>query len=108
MIWFVHRISGWWFGCHEFYFPRNIGNLIIQIDSYFSEGWPNHQPDFIGDVQVFLNLVSREFQLKSEETLRVTGPFHAYLAPSAPGMALFFFVLGGALPMKISENLDLF
>ena len=29
---------------HEFYFPINIGNLIIPIDSYFSEGWPNHQP----------------------------------------------------------------
>ena len=27
-----------------FIFPRNIGNLIIPIDSYFSEGWPNHQP----------------------------------------------------------------
>ena len=37
---------GWWFGCHEFYFPRNIGNVIIPIDGpYFSEGWVyNHQP----------------------------------------------------------------
>ena len=26
-------------GCHEFYFPRNIGFLIIPIDSYFSEGF---------------------------------------------------------------------
>ena len=24
--------SGWWFGCHQFYFPRNIGNVIIPID----------------------------------------------------------------------------
>ena len=24
-----------------------IGNLIIPIDSYFSEGWPNHQPDSV-------------------------------------------------------------
>ena len=31
--------SGWWFGCHQFYFPRNIGLLIIPIDSYFSEGF---------------------------------------------------------------------
>ena len=27
-----------------FMFPY-IGFLIIPIDSYFSEGWPNHQPD---------------------------------------------------------------
>ena len=28
-----------------FYFPRNIGFLIIPIDGpHFSEGWPNHQP----------------------------------------------------------------
>ena len=25
-------IAGWWFGCHEFYFPINIGFLIIPID----------------------------------------------------------------------------
>ena len=25
-------ISGWWFGCHQFYVPRNIGFLIIPID----------------------------------------------------------------------------
>ena len=25
-------ITGWWFGCHEFYFPINIGLLIIPID----------------------------------------------------------------------------
>ena len=28
MQWF----TGWWFGCHQFYFPRNIGNVIIPID----------------------------------------------------------------------------
>ena len=37
--------AGWWFGCHEFYFPiywvANHPNWL----SYFSEGWPNHQPD---------------------------------------------------------------
>ena len=26
-------IAGWWFGCHQFYFRRNIGFLIIPIDS---------------------------------------------------------------------------
>ena len=30
-----------------FIFPY-IGFLIIPIDSYFSEGWPNHQPETIG------------------------------------------------------------
>ena len=24
--------AGWWFGCHQFYFPINIGLLIIPID----------------------------------------------------------------------------
>ena len=30
---------------HQFYFPRNIGKLIIPIDElhHFSEGWLNHQ-----------------------------------------------------------------
>ena len=37
---------GWCFGCHQFYFPRNIGlHSSSQLtNSYFSEGWPNHQP----------------------------------------------------------------
>ena len=42
--------TGWWFGTF-FIFPY-IGNVIIPIDSYFSEGWPNHQP-----VYIFSNLV---------------------------------------------------
>ena len=25
-------VAGWWFGCHQFYFPRHIGNFIIPID----------------------------------------------------------------------------
>ena len=28
----VVSITGWWFGSHQFYFPRNIGLLIIPID----------------------------------------------------------------------------
>ena len=39
------QITGWWFGTC-FIFPY-IGLLIIPNDSYFSEGWPNHQPDHI-------------------------------------------------------------
>ena len=34
-------ITGWWFGCHEFYFPINIGFLIIPIDFHiFQRGGP--------------------------------------------------------------------
>ena len=33
--------AGWWFGCHEFYFPINIGLLIIPIDFHiFQRGGP--------------------------------------------------------------------
>ena len=34
--------TGWWFGCHEFYFPINIGFMSSSqlTKSYFSEGWP--------------------------------------------------------------------
>ena len=30
--WNRQWFSGWWFGCHKFYFPINIGNVIIPID----------------------------------------------------------------------------
>ena len=42
-----HIISGWWFGCHQFYFPINIGLLIIPIDGliFFRGVAKNHQPD---------------------------------------------------------------
>ena len=39
MIWLmVLNISGWWFGCHQFYFPMNIGFMSSSqlTDSYFS------------------------------------------------------------------------
>ena len=38
--------TGWWFGCH-FLFSHSVGNVIIPIDEliFFSEGWPNHQPE---------------------------------------------------------------
>ena len=36
--------SGWWFGCH-FLFSHILGISSSQLtNSYFSEGWPNHQP----------------------------------------------------------------
>ena len=43
---------------HQFYFPIIIGlNFIIPIDfhSYFSEGWPNHQPEDISCVIILLD-----------------------------------------------------
>ena len=36
--------SGWWFGCHEFYFPINIGFLIIPTDFHIFQRGSNHQP----------------------------------------------------------------
>ena len=41
--------SGWWFGCHQFYFPIQLGISSSQLtNSYFSEGWPwpTNQPYF--------------------------------------------------------------
>ena len=40
-----HIIPGWWFGCHEFYFPIYWVANHPNWRSYFSGGWPNHQPD---------------------------------------------------------------
>ena len=49
--------SGWWFGCHEFYFPIDIGNFIIPIDVHiFQRGW-NHQPDDLGDAYCFAHIM---------------------------------------------------
>ena len=38
---------GWWFGCHQFYVPINIGNFIIPIDELISFRGVAlaHQPD---------------------------------------------------------------
>jgi hypothetical protein len=43
---FVSLISAWCFGSMEFYdFPYMIGMSSSQLtNSYFSEGWLNHQP----------------------------------------------------------------
>ena len=37
---------------HQFYCPIYWVSFIIPIDSYFSEGWPNHQP-VIFDPQLY-------------------------------------------------------
>ena len=38
----TQHFNGWWFGCHQFYFPIHIGLLSSSqlTHSYFSEGWP--------------------------------------------------------------------
>ena len=38
-------ISGWWF--RTFFIFPSIGNSHPNWLSNFSEGWPNHQPDFV-------------------------------------------------------------
>ena len=42
---FIICSSAWWFGCHEFYFPINIGLIIIPIDEliFFRGMAKNHQ-----------------------------------------------------------------
>ena len=40
--------AGWWFGTF-FYFPFHIWDNPSHWLSYFSEGWLNHQPDWIQD-----------------------------------------------------------
>ena len=39
-----HTWSGWWFGCHFWHFPIYWECPHPNWRSYFSEGWPNHQP----------------------------------------------------------------
>ena len=39
----MNSLSGWWFGCH-FYFSIYWECHHPNWLSYFSEGWPNHQP----------------------------------------------------------------
>ena len=42
--WIWPFCAGWWFGCHQFYFPIYWVANHPKWLSYFSEGWPNHQP----------------------------------------------------------------
>ena len=51
--WYTVKMPGWWFGCH-FWFSHILGISSSQLtNSYFSEGWPNRQPEmrliFSGD-----------------------------------------------------------
>ena len=49
--WVYHiTISGWWFGCHQFYFPHinwvSNHHLIDEV-IFFRGVQPNHQPDIV-------------------------------------------------------------
>ena len=48
-----HIVSGWWFGCHEFYFPINIGLLIIPIDFHIFQRGSIHTTngDYLDELQ---------------------------------------------------------
>ena len=63
--------SGWWFGCHQFYFPRNIGNVIIPIDElvFFIGVETNHQP-----VMFFLGENNFD-EIKREQTAEIRERF---------------------------------
>ena len=49
----LQKWSGWWFGCHLDYFPRNIGLLIIPIDFHIFQRGSNHQPVMLGSLLYF-------------------------------------------------------
>ena len=66
--------TGWWFGTKK-YFPINIGLLIIPIDGpYFSEGWPNHQPENVSNAQDHGTLVSLDLSGNQLSGSLVLGP----------------------------------
>ena len=44
--------AGWWFGCHEFYFPRNIGCLIIPIDEVIFFRGVAQPPTSLGNLHI--------------------------------------------------------
>ena len=47
---FIHQFIGWLYlvGGLEHFLFSHILCIIIPMDYYFSEGWPNHQPDMFG------------------------------------------------------------
>ena len=51
-------IPGWWFGCHEFYFPINIGLLIIPMDFHiFQRGGPTTNQYLFIYLHVFIYIL---------------------------------------------------
>ena len=42
-------LTGWWFGCHQFYFPRNLGNNhVVWLPSilFSQKSWECHHPNW--------------------------------------------------------------
>ena len=93
--WFL---AGWWFGCHEFYFPINIGNVIIPNDEliFFRGVALAHQPVSIFEIpnsnreQSFLacetwglERLEANWDACREETSRCLGARPSYLFPFA-------------------------
>ena len=49
--WPAKTPSGWWFGCHVWHFPINIGNFIIPIDVHiFQRGGPTTKQQWWGQL----------------------------------------------------------
>ena len=47
---YPHYIPGWWFGCHFLFSHQYWVSNHPHWRSYFSEGWPNHQPEKVAGV----------------------------------------------------------
>ena len=77
-------IAGWWFG--TFLFSHILG-IIIPIDSYFSEGWPNHQPDCICSWLHLFNCCGCYFSTRRRMVARVFTPPESWGKP-CPSMCL--------------------
>ena len=75
------RAPGWWFGCH-FLFSHLLGMSSSQLtNSYFSEGWPNHQP---GDVAwVFVSFTTTWCPIVCFRNCNDLGLWSAYTGPGA-------------------------
>ena len=61
--------AGWWFGCHECYFPIHIGFIIIPIDFHIFQRGSKHQPGKDG------RCTERKRKSPSEESSETSG-FH--------------------------------
>ena len=57
---YIQIYSGWWFGCHFFNFPINIGFLIIPVDFHiFQRGGPTTNQIYCLAQNFFLKKASR-------------------------------------------------
>ena len=59
-----------------FYFPFNIGNNHPNLtNSYFSEGWPNHQPDKDSDWRCISHVLTRNIGISTTQAFGRSGRF---------------------------------